>query len=250
MSHNNRAPRPRSSSLVPFMRGIVHNLPFVMLAAAIAAVAFAVGGISGGAPTGSAASSPGTDGWIALRGQSTYAIIAAAQQSPLFHVNRGGTGDYLHDLSHLGTPVMVHGIPGPHPVVLSDYDIIPVLDRNGNAVGAVVAVLNPNHTALRVQSIDTYTTPHPHGAIARMTQGQAVTVMQAQRRQTLVGATQPQLAYFPIDQHALDTGTLDWNSGGILPDDPIWQFPASNGAGYVVGTDNSVHPISALPFAP
>jgi hypothetical protein len=250
MSHNNRAPRRRSSSLVRVTRGIIHNLPFVMLALAIAAVAVAVGSAFGTVPTGSAASPPSTDGWITLRGQSPYAIIAAAQQSPLFHVNRGGTGDYLHDLSRLGTPVMVHGIPGPHPVVLSDYDIIPVLDGNGNAVGAVVTVLNPNHTALRVQSIDTYTTPHPHGAIARMTQGQAIAAMQAQRRQTVVGAVQPQLVYFPVDQHALDTGTLDWKSGGILPDDPIWQFPSSNGAGYIVGDDNSVHPTSALPFAP
>ena len=250
MSHNNRATRPRISPLGRFAHSVVHNLPFIVLAFAIAAVAVAVGSVVGTAPEGTAASPPGTDGWIALRGQSPYAIIAAAQQSPLFHVNRGGTGDYLHNLSRLGTPTLVHGIPGPRPVVLSDYEIIPVLDGAGNAVGAVVAVLNPNHTAIRVQSIDTYTTPHPHGAIARMTMGQAIAVAQAQRRATLASAATPQLAYFPVDQHALDVGTLNWDGGGILPDDPIWQFPASNGTGYVVGTDNSVHPTSALPFAP
>ncbi len=249
MSHRHQAPRPRISPLGRFARGIVHNASFIVLAFAIAAVALAVGSLAGTAPSGSAAPAPGTAGWVALRGQSPYEIIAAAQHSPLFHVKRTGTGDYLHDLSRLGTPTLVRGVSGPHLAAMSDYYIIPVLDHAGNAVGAVVAALNPSHTAVQVQSIDTYTTPHPLGSIARMTQTQAATLA-TKHKGVAIAENVPRLVYFAVDQHALDAGTLTWTGGGILPDDPIWQFSSGGGSGYVVGADDKVMPTTALPFAP
>jgi hypothetical protein len=74
--------------------------------------------------------------WIPLKSQAPGDILAAVRQSTLFNVDRSGGGDYISDLSHLGTPVFVHGLSAPGGPVEPDFYVIPRPFRNRrNGVG-------------------------------------------------------------------------------------------------------------------
>jgi hypothetical protein len=238
--HRHRAPRLTPAQRV--WRAIWTNAPFALLAVAIAVFAAAMLSL-GGQPVSAGATTP-TD-WIALANQSPDAIIQAARQSRLFHVNRSGNGDYLHDLSRLGTPQLVVGYTShPGASALADYYIIPVLDSSGNSIGAVEACLNANHSAIYVQSIDTYTQPRPHGAIAQLDIAQATQVLAAAH----VGfAAAPQLVYFAFNFRGEERGDFTWHAGGQFPSDPVWLIHGFDGHDHIIGTDGVDYAPSQLP---
>jgi hypothetical protein len=227
-----------------------HNAPFALLGVAVLAFVVAVivtfGPVS---PTRPSATQP--NAWIALPDQAATTIITAARQSPLFTVDRAGDGDFLHDLSHLGTPQLVTGYaPAALPdVVLSDYYVIPILDANGDSVGAAVLLLNADRSALQVQSIDTYAQPRPHGAIAQVTLPDAMALFHAQAHHSSSTSVAPRLVYFNFDFQSAANGSLNWQGGGAFPDDPVWLVADPNGQHYVVGTDLHLYLPKQLPAA-
>jgi hypothetical protein len=233
------------------LRAIGHNSPFALLAIAatafIAAVMIACGQ---SAQAQNSAATPLPSGWIALRSQSPVDVIAAARQSPLFNVNRSGNGDYLSDLSHLGTPLLVQGYSAVAGVTLPDYDIIPVLDAaSGSSLGAAVLQLNAAHTAIHVQSIDTFARPRAAGAIAQMNLPRAVSTLTTQSHTQLAFNARPRLVYLNISLQGVDQGTLTWTGGGILPDDPLWLIPGADGHDHIIGNDGHAYLPQQLPPA-
>ncbi len=257
-SRSHRRIARRQPPMTRVLRVIMYNSPFALLGLAVMVFAVAViiaCGQSAQAQPSATATNAGTTsaslppGWIPLRSQAPADIIAAARQSPLFQVNRSGNGDYLTDLSHLGTPVLVQGYPPTSGVTLPDYDIIPVLDAaSGSSVGAVVAELNATHTALHVQSIDTYAIPRAHGAIAQIALPRALSALASQAHTQPLSAMPPRLVYLNINPQGIDQGTLNWTGGGILPDDPVWLIAGADGQQHIIGTDGHAYLPNQLPI--
>ncbi|HEY7341875.1 MAG TPA: hypothetical protein VH591_13415 [Ktedonobacterales bacterium] len=186
-------------------------------------------------------------GWIPLSSNSSSAVIAAARQSTLFNVNRKGSGDFLKDLSHLETPVLVRALQVPGSVVMPDYYIIPIDDAAGKMVGAAQLELNASHTSVQVTSIATYTSAHPHGQVSHLAKSAALTDLSNQRRVELRSGAQPQLVYIPIDAAALESGQVVWNGGGLSPTDPVWLIPGADGQNHIVGADGHAYDMSSVP---
>jgi hypothetical protein len=248
-SHQRRASAPSLAQRV--WQAVWKNAPFALLALTgtmfIAAVII-ISGQTARAGISTPASNSGTGGdWITLHDHSPAAIIAAARQSPLFHVDRSGTGDYLTDLSRLGVPQEVDGYATRPGVTLSDYYIIPVLDGGDNSVGAAVLRLNGDHSAIEVQSIDTYAVPRPHGAVAQLDQTHALAAVATHAHTQLAIGAHPRLVYFAFDFQGAERGAFTWNSGGEFPDDPIWLVPGMDGRDHLVGTDGNVYDPAQLP---
>lgn len=237
-------------------RALVGNLAYVLLGGAILLLAVIVVAaarqmpapattVSGHvAATRAAATSSAESGWIKLSSQSPGAIIAAARKTSLFNVNRSGDGDYLKDLSHLETPVLVRAAHGAGP----DFYVIPIDDASGQMVGAAELTLNPAHTAVQLMAIITYTSARPHGQLARMSVSAAVADVASQQRVALRAGAQPQLVYLPIDGSALETGQITWNGGGMYPGDPVWLIPGADGQDHVVGTNGHAYNLRDVPL--
>ncbi len=233
------------------IRRLRQHLPFGLLAVAL--MTFTATAVWSFSPTANSSTHPvpvdQRGAWFPLVSPRSLEGIAAAPQSPLLQVNRSGQGDYLHDLSHLGTPQLVSGYAPQSATPMSDYYVIPVLDAQGNSVGAVVMLLDAHHLSGQVQSIDTYAQPRPNGTIAKMPLAHSLSVFTTQTRLSVQGYAQPRLVYFPFNFQAAAHGTLTWNGGGGFPDDPIWLFPGTNGHDYLVGTNGQVYQPNQLPTA-
>lgn len=234
----------------PLARLLRQHMPFAVLAIALVAFVASVATAFGQ----SAAIPPSqppvrVNQWTTLSSQSSAAIIAAAQRSPLFTVNRSGNGDYLHDLSHLGYPQLVSGYSASTGKAISDYYIIPVLDAHRNSIGAVVLALDGGHHAVLLQSIDTYAQPRPLGAVAQMPLVRSEAIFMAQTRLAMPSQMQPRLVYFNFDFQRAAKGSLAWHGGGAFPDDPIWLMPGVGGHDYLVGTNGQVYQPTQLPTA-
>ncbi len=279
MSHRPRSKRSMRTGSGKFMRAARHfgnNVSFLLLIVALFLTAGAVGlaarnishadasgtgGPSAGAaragngpstPTCGApglAACPASLRWIPLKSESPADIIAAARKSPLFNVDRSGNGDYVKDLSHLGTPVLVHALHAPNGIALPDCFVIPVHDGSGATMAAAELELNPSRSAILVMAIVTYTHPHPHDTIPRMSEAAALSAVAAQHHTSLHSSAQPELVYFPINAYAQATGKIVWVSGGEYPADPIWLVPGADGQDHIVGGDGHVYYLKDLPIA-
>ncbi|MEO7003122.1 MAG: hypothetical protein ABI068_15000, partial [Ktedonobacterales bacterium] len=175
--------------------------------------------------------------WITLRSQAPADIIAAARQSTLFRVDRSGNGDYVKDLSHLGSPKLVLALRtgGWTATTMPDFYILPVSGPTGATIAAAELALNPTHTAIQVIAIVTYTKALPHDTIGRMSMRQSLAAISAQRHVALRASAQPHLVYFPVNTVSQQTGKIIWLAGGEYPADPIWMIPGADGKTYVVG---------------
>jgi hypothetical protein len=185
--------------------------------------------------------------WIPIKSHAPADLIAAARKSPLFNVDRSGNGDYLKNISLLGTPVYVQAIQKMAGVTFPDFYVLPVLDHSGAAVGAAELELNPSQTAIHVIAIMTYTSPHPGGAIPRLSAQSAIAAVATQRHTAMRVGSTPQLAYFPVNATAQQIGKIVWVAGGEFPADPIWLIAGANGQQYVVGVDGHAYAVSELP---
>jgi hypothetical protein len=239
-------------------RSVVGNFAYVFLAGAIVFFVVVVlvatrhtsasTAVSNAAATRAAATSDAGSGWITINAESPGAIIAAARKSTLFNVDRSGDGDYLKDLSHLETPVLVRALHSAGSIVMPDYYVIPIDDTSGAIVGAAELALNPTHTAVQLTSIITYSAPRPHGKMAHTDMAAAVADLTSQRHVAVRSGAQPQLVYIPIDASQLQTGQVTWSGGGLYPADPVWLIPGADGQDHVVGTDGRDHYVSQLPL--
>lgn len=59
-------------------------------------------------------------GWVQLASNSSTAVLAAMKQTWIFHLDLSDDGDHIHDVSHLGTPIFVHGL-APKGVTIPDF---------------------------------------------------------------------------------------------------------------------------------
>ena len=230
-------------------RVIQASAPFALLGVALLSFLAALS-ISFGQTAQAGSKSPSTvmsNGWIPLPSHSASAIIAAAQQSSLFHVDRTGTGDYLKDLSHLGTPQFVQGYTTRPGIVLINYYILPILDAHGNALGAAELELNANQSALMVQSIDTYAQPHAYGAVTQMALPRAEALFASVTHMRMAANAQPRLVYFNFDFLGAERGNFIWQGGGAFPSDPVWLIPGADGQDHIVGLNGQVYRKSQLP---
>ena len=229
---------------------LLGNLAYVFLGGAVllfAAILIAAAQhIPSSAASDTSATTNYSSGWIPLKSTSSSAIIAAARQSTLFNVNRKGKGDFLKDLSHLETPVLVERSDTGkrrHARLLHH----PHRQCEGQMVGAAELELNASHTSVQVTSIVTYTSAHPHGQVSHVAKSAALTDLSSQRRIALRSGAQPQLVYIPIDATALETGEVVWNGGGTSPTDPVWLIPGADGQNHLVGTDGHAYAMSSVP---
>jgi hypothetical protein len=158
--------------------------------------------------------------------------------------------DHAHDLSHLGTPLLVRALqPGDSSdasAVWPDFYVVPILDSHGNATDAAETQLDPSHTAIHVIAIAPYTTPRRGGAIAQLPASAAVGALQAHI--ALRKGAAPEPVYFPADAQAQQTGSVVWQAGGEFPADPVWVVPGADGQEHVVGDDGAVYAIGQLPM--
>lgn len=193
------------------------------------------------------------DGWIPLRSQSAADILAAARSGALLHDSQAGDGDGPHNLTRLGTPVLVRALrpAGVSASQTPDFYVVPILNTAGAATDAVELALNPARTAVQEIAIITYSAPRANGAIAVLRQEQAVQLVAKQRHVAEQSGIQPYLIYFTVaspDPSSLNDPPL-WSGGGALPADPIWLIPAADGQSYIAGNNGAVYIESQLPFA-
>lgn len=243
---------------------LLGNATFLLLGLALLAVGGAIVAMGRQTPTGSAAGAGATThasaqratttqassgDWIPLRSNAPADILAAARQSSLFQQNLAGSGDHVSDLSRLGQPALVLAMQPPGAAVgqYPDFYVVPILDTSGQATDAAELALNPSHTAIQVIAIVTYSQPHPHGVIARMTSSTALAAISA-RHVALASGASPRLVYFPADATAQETGQVTWTGGGEYPADPIWLVPGADGSDHVVGVDGRVYSPAQLPM--
>lgn len=233
-------------------KALLGNLVYIFLGGAVllfvVALVSAAQHIPSSAASDTSATTSYSSGWIPLTSSSSSAIIAAARKSELFNVNRKGNGDFLKDLSHLETPILVKALQAPGSVVMPDYYIIPIDNAAGKMVGAAELELNASHTSVQVTSIVTYTSAHPHGQVSHVAKSAALTDLSAQRGVALRSGVQPQLVYIPIDAAELETGQVVWNGGGTSPTDPVWLIPGADGQNHIVGADGHAYNISSVPL--
>jgi hypothetical protein len=186
-------------------------------------------------------------GWIHITSDSPDAIIAAAHKTTLFNVNRSSDGDYL-DISRLETPILVRALSTTGSIVMPDYYVIPIDNAAGEIAGAAELALNSTHTAIQLTSIITYSSPRPHGEVARVRLSAAQADLSSQHHVMLRSGAEAQLIYVPIDATALESGEITWNGGGLYPADPIWLIPGADGEDHVVGVDGQAYNASSVPI--
>jgi hypothetical protein len=162
-------------------------------------------------------------------------------------VNRSGNGDYLSDISRLGTPQLVQALHGWGKVAAPDFYVIPIFDATGATVAAAELELDASRTSVDVVAIVTYTQPYAHDMLTRATPTMAAQAVQAQRKVGVRSGTHPRLVYIVFDPVVRQTGKIVWTSGGGSPAEPVWAVSGTDGRDYVVGTDGMVHALSELP---
>jgi hypothetical protein len=183
-----------------------------------------------------------------LASQSQADIIAAARKSTLFKVDRSGNGDFVKDLSRLGTAQLVQALHVAGKASASDYYDIPIHDSSGANIAVAQLQLDSAHSSIIVAAITTYAQPLPHDTLTKMSATQAVSAVQAKSGVSLLQGQQPRLVYFPGDHVAQATGKITWVAGGEMPYDPIWAVPGADGKDHVVGTDGQVYTTDQLPL--
>jgi hypothetical protein len=99
-------------------------------------------------------------GWVQLASNSPSAVLAAIKQTWIFHLDLSDDGDHIHDVSHLGTPVFVHGI-APKGVTIPDFYVLPFMDAHGVITDVGTFELNTQHSALRLQGISSFDGRYP-----------------------------------------------------------------------------------------
>ena len=279
MSHRSRSSRrgkQRASKLAKGIRFVVSNSAHFLLVGAVVltvgAIAFTLRSlpITVASGTGGASSRQAMQGtgprkvtcglpgqapcattlrWIPLRSESAADIIAAARQSPLFTVDRSGNGDYVKDLSHIGTPVFVRALHAVNAPSLPDCYVIPVHDGTGMTMAAAELEINSPHTAILVMAIVTYSKLHPHDTITRLSLPDALTAVESQHHTALRGGARAQLVYFPVNAYSQATGKIMWVAGGEYPADPLWFIPGADGQDHIVGADGHVYYANQLPIS-
>lgn len=214
-----------------------------------ASSAAGAGGSSSAGPQASNAQVATSD-WIPLRSSAPADILAAARKSSLFQQNLAGSGDHISDLSRLGAPVYVQAIQPAGAAVgqYPDFYVVPILNTSGATTDAAELELNSSHTAIQVIAIVTYGQPHPHGSIARLPASAAVAAVSGQQHSAVRPGTAPQLAYFPADAAAQETGQITWTGGGEFPADPIWLVHGTDGRDHLVGVDGRTYYPGQLPM--
>lgn len=184
-------------------------------------------------------------GWIALASNSSGAVLAAIRQTWIFNIDLSDGGDHIHDLSHLGTPLLVRGL-APPGMTIADYYVLPIMDAHGFITDIGQFELNATHTALRFTAITSFDGRYP---VVRQSPSAAVTAVKVQRHVAMRANTQPYLVFFPIDAYDLETGKVVWKAGGLWPGEPLWLVPGSDGQNYLYGNDGKVYAQREIPMS-
>jgi len=185
-------------------------------------------------------------GWIPLASDQPADVLSAMKSISLFHMNLNDNGDHIQELSHLGTPLLVHALQ-PAGAHASDYYVLPVLNTEGATSDVLEYELNADYSALRFVTAVSYMKPFANG-IVQFSAAQASSAVQTQRHVIAKAGAQPYLVYFPTNASARQGGTVIWNGGGDAPDDPIWMIPGGDGINYVLGNDGKVYAQKDLPI--
>jgi hypothetical protein len=158
--------------------------------------------------------------WIPIASTSPADILAAAHKSPLLATAASGQGDTV-DVSRLGTPLFVKAYLAGTANSLPDYYNIPASDASNATIGAVLCMLNSQHTAIYIGDIVGYPQPRPAGQVTNLTAQAAIGAVANQSHVSLRAGGAAQLIYFPFDQAAEDTGKINWKGGGNTPYNPM-----------------------------
>ena len=167
------------------------------------------------------------------------------KQTWIFNIDLSDGGDHIHDLSHLGTPLLVRGL-APEGMTISDYYVLPIIDAHGAITDIGQFELNVAHTALRFAAITSLDGRYP---IVRQTASAAIAAVRVQRRVTIRAGVQPYLVFFPIDAYDLETGKVVWKAGGLWPGEPLWLVPGSDGQNHLYGNDGKVYAEREIPMS-
>jgi len=235
------------------MRWAAQNVGFALLGLSVAAILLAFGSLMASPARHAQADrlASSEPQWIALKSHAPADIIAAVRQSRLFNQNLSGNGDFLKDLSQLGTPVLVqqvHAGKGAQPRDCYDVPILDATGATGGTMGVAVAWLNPARTAISVGYLRAYDVPQRWPATVGA--DQAVRIVVAEHRTGVRSGTSPQLVYFPFDFQSQWRGQLHWTAGGELADNPIWLVPGADGQEHFVGVDGHAYHPADLPLDP
>ncbi|HKT37585.1 MAG TPA: hypothetical protein VJR48_04390, partial [Ktedonobacterales bacterium] len=167
------------------------------------------------------------------------------KQTWIFNIDLSDGGDHIHDLSHLGTPLLVRGL-APQGIAIADYYVLPIMDAHGVITDIGEFELNVTHTALRFAATTSFDGRYP---IVRQSPGAAITAVRVQRHVAMKPGTQPYLVFFPIDAYDLETGKVVWKAGGLWPGEPLWLVPGSDGQNYLYGNDGKVYAQREIPMS-
>ena len=187
--------------------------------------------------------------WIPIASTSPADILAAARKSPLLATASSGQGDTVA-LSRLGAPLLVQAYLASTTNTLPDYFVIPALDTSNATIGAVLCMLNSQHTAIYVGDIVGYPQSRPAGLITKLSAQDAISAVASQAHVSPRAGSGARLVYFPFNQNAEDTGQIHWTAGGNTPYDPMWLIPGADGQDHLVGSDGHVYAPGDLPVKP
>lgn len=190
--------------------------------------------------------------WVQISADRPADVLGAFEKSDMYQqIQRSaasGAGDSQYDLSRPEAPILVRALRVAGAAIFYDVWVIP-FDTASGVIG-YIAILDTDATRLAIHpdAVMQLGTARPHGQLARYSQSQAISMVEAQSHVILRPGSQPYLVYAPIDAALVESGQVVWNGGGWAGN-PLWLVPCSDGQDRVVGIDGKVYLPSQIPVA-
>ena len=189
-------------------------------------------------------------GWFPIGAESPAAVASAISSSQTFVTLAQQYGVTSFDI-----PALVHTY-GAH-TGLDYYDddhwVVSVRNSTGMRCGLFDFVYDRAHSRMRFSSYGVLTAMDPHARqpFPYMSSSVALSLLQSQRKLSVLAGTRPELIFFPIDPSFpyLTSPVHKWAGGGNSAMNPMWHMVGADRHDYFLGANLNIYGQPNLPIA-
>lgn len=190
--------------------------------------------------------------WFSINSGSAADILSAVRCTDMFQ-NASQGNDLIASALRSGTlasPVLVK--PYRSDVGLSQFWVVPVVDKNGLPLALFTFFYNPQTHLIHEGEFDAVTGDmfYVNHSFPAVTASMSVAAVSAQQHVAVVQGQSPDLIYFPGDFNGAKIGKNAWNGGGTAVIDPIWRVPGADSQWRYVDHNGLSHMSAELPVDP